>query len=43
MTDDQIRRGILEAWERLGIFALVVHCGGDGLVVGCPVCGRVFR
>ncbi len=40
MTDDEIRHWILVAWDRLGLLA--VHCGGVGLVVGCPVCGRRY-
>ena len=40
MTDAEIRYWIKVAWERLGL--LSAHCGGVGIVVGCPVCGRRY-
>ena len=40
MTDERARALILVAFARMGMLA--VHCGGHGLVVGCPVCGRRF-
>lgn len=42
MTNKQIREALLKAWTKLGQAALDAHCGGMGLVVGCPVCGRIF-
>lgn len=40
MTDQRLREAILAAWEKLGQKALDTHCGGRGLVCGCPVCGK---
>ncbi len=40
MTEVQIRAKILAKWRVLGKAALAAHCGGRGLVVGCPVCKR---
>ncbi len=37
-SDADIRERIRRAFAALGL--LSVHCGGRGLVVGCPVCGR---
>jgi hypothetical protein len=39
-SDEEIRERIRERWAAMKL--LKVHCGGHGLVVGCPVCGRKF-
>ncbi len=39
-SDAEVRARILARWEALGLRS--AHCGGVGLVVGCPVCGRTF-
>lgn len=40
MSDKEIGARILVRWKELD--GLDVHCGGVGLVVGCPVCGRRY-
>lgn len=40
MTDKKIKEAILLWWKKLGERAMKVHCGGRGLAVGCPVCGK---
>jgi hypothetical protein len=39
MTDEEIRAKLLKLWQR-DPEMLAVHCGEQGLAVGCPVCGR---
>lgn len=39
----EIRAGVLARWMRLSRdLAVKIHCGGKGLAVGCPVCGKTF-
>lgn len=40
MSDQAIRERLLAIWKSLGERALKAHCGGKGLVVGCPICGK---
>jgi len=40
VTDEEIRKRLLEIWTKLGPVALRAHCGGRGLAVGCPVCKK---
>jgi hypothetical protein len=40
VTDEEIRARLLALWTKMGEGALKVHCGGRGLVVGCPVCKK---
>ena len=40
MTDEDVRKKLLAWWTKLGEAALKAHCGGRGLVVGCPVCKK---
>lgn len=49
MSDAKVREALLQAWRKLdekgdgrggASQAIAKHCGGLGLVVGCPVCGR---
>ena len=40
MTDEEIRKRLLAIWKKMGEAALKAHCGGRGLVVGCPVCKK---
>jgi hypothetical protein len=39
VTDEEVRRKILEGWRHESP-GLRTCCGGRGLVVGCPTCGR---
>jgi hypothetical protein len=40
VNDEEIRKALRKIWEKLGPAALKAHCGGKGLVVGCPVCKK---
>jgi hypothetical protein len=42
LTNKEIRERLHALWKKQGQEALDAHCGGMGLVVGCPVCGRIF-
>lgn len=39
-SDKEIRERLLAIWKKMGSDALKAHCGGMGLVVGCPICGK---
>ena len=36
-SDKELQRLLLARWKKLDSDA---HCGGRGLVVGCPTCGK---
>lgn len=40
MNDKIVRDALLRLWQQLGVKAC---CGGRGLVVGCPVCGKRWQ
>ena len=40
VTDEQVRNRIAAWWASLGSEVEKAHCGGKGLTVGCPTCGK---